>query len=484
MKGFIILLLLFSYSASSQFLENIAVSRGALAMSGGVGQLEILDSTIYTGCGSVSRFYFPNGGTSIANFFSFSGNDQGFINFAHQPQTRIGLLNYHPGFGYLLFNIFTIPYNDSLMTDFYDTNGNLLWSRSGVEKIMVPIGVTNDSFALGSNVYSDVAPLPHGLVSLDLRQGDVKTLSYEVISDSLERRYPGLGAFIGNTQGGLVDSSNIAHFVIRLYRKTDLKFFSFLYLSVDKDLNIVSADTAAINNAYYRFDRNYYYKIIENYDSLTQIANMTIDVYSSTKTFVHQFSIQQTNMPERHISSPVVNYHHGHLAIANRIVVSTAVGYGYYPRFQLIDTTGNVIYDHTLELDTIPQSRLVTEHLRLDDSLNLYFVASYADRISWYLGKITANGDIVNPLARPSEPLSNRFSVYPNPFSDVLRVDLLEKGNFTFKLYNLLGAKILERDFVDEMQQTISTDYLKPGLYIYIMEGQDGTVYRGEVLKV
>ena len=63
-------------------------------------------------------------------------------------------------------------------------------------------------------------------------------------------------------------------------------------------------------------------------------------------------------------------------------------------------------------------------------------------------------------------------------------MDLLEKGNFTFKLYNLLGAKILERDFVDEMQQTISTDYLKPGLYIYIMEGQDGTVYRGEVLKV
>ena len=104
MKGFIILLL-FSYSASSQFLENIAVSRGALAMSGGVGQLEISDSTIYTGCGSVSRFYFPNGGTSITNFFSFSGNDQGFINFAHQPQARIGLLNYHTGFGYLLFSI-------------------------------------------------------------------------------------------------------------------------------------------------------------------------------------------------------------------------------------------------------------------------------------------------------------------------------------------------------------------------------------------
>jgi hypothetical protein len=110
-------------------------------------------------------------------------------------------------------------------------------------------------------------------------------------------------------------------------------------------------------------------------------------------------------------------------------------------------------------------------------------VASYADRISWYLGKITANGDIVNPLATPSEPLSNRFSVYPNPFSDVLRVDLLEKGNFTFKLYNLAGEKILERDFINESQLTISTDYLKLGLYIYVMEGQDGTVYRGEILK-
>jgi hypothetical protein len=150
----------------------------------------------------------------------------------------------------------------------------------------------------------------------------------------------------------------------------------------------------------------------------------------------------------------------------------------------MLDTNGNTMYDKTLRLDTNRSSRFVPEHLRIDDSLNLYFVASSHHSHNWHLGKITANGDIVNPVRILSEPLPNRLRVYPNPFSDALQVDLLEKGDFTFKLYNLIGEKILESKFQEGRQQVkIPTQHLNTGLYIYEVNREDGTVEWDELLK-
>jgi hypothetical protein len=484
-----------AFSLNGQFLKGLNLNRGEPWTWGGVIQLELLDTGLYLGWHSVQRFNPMNGDRTIANYYSFEGNDLGHTIFPNQSMALGGGLGFLPGFGFTRSNVFRYPNNDSLVMDFYDPQGNLQWSRSGMERSGISIiGVTNDSFAVGSSS-SYWTPDP-GIVKLDLRQGDISVLTFEAILDSLNNTYPGAQFWnLYFAEGGIMDTNGLTHFLLNTFDSLSYPE-RMIEITVDSDLKILFTDTTRIVNRsgrkinYFEFDHDYYYQINESYDSINEISNMTVGVFSKSKSPIHSFSFQQMNVPEPFLMWPILAYHNGYLGVATRGIIatpdefdSTRLVYGYYSRFLMLDTNGNTMYDKTLRLDTNRYSRFVPEHLRMDDSLNLYFVASSHSSQNWYLGKITANGDIVNPLARPSEPLSNRFFVYPNPFSDVLRVDLLEKGNFTFKLYNLLGAKILERDFVDEMQQTISTDYLKPGLYIYIMEGQDGTFYRGEILK-
>jgi len=475
-------------SLNGQFLKGPDLNRGEPWTWGGVSQLELLDTGLYLGWYSVQRFNPINGDRTIANYYSFEGNDLGYKVFPNQPMALGGGLEFLPGFGFARSNVFRYPNNDSLVMDFYDPQGNLQWSRSGLERSGISIiGVTNDSFAVGSSS-SYWAPDP-GIVKLDLRQGDISVLTFETILDSLDKTYPGAQFWnLYFAEGGIMDTNGFSHFFLNTFDSLSYPE-RMIEITVNTDLNILFTDTTRIVNRsgrkinYFEFDHDYYYQINESYDSINEISNMTIAVFSKSKSPIHTFSFQQMNVPEPFLMWPILDYHNGYLGVATRGIMTSRHGYGYYSRFLMLDTNGNTMYDKTLRLDTNRSSRFVPEHLRIDDSLNLYFVASSHHRHNWHLGKITANGDIVNPLRILSEPLSNRLRVYPNPFSRLLRVDLLAKGDFTFKLYNLLGAKILERDFVDERQQTISTDYLKPGLYIYVMEGQDGTLFSGEVLK-
>lgn len=200
----IIILALFPSVLSGQFLRSIDLNRGMPWTWGGVTQLELLDTAIYIGCHTSQRFNPLDGDKTIANYYGFSGTDLGFSVFPNQAQALGGGLRFLPGYGFTRSNVFKHPFNDSLVMDFYDLDGNLQWSRSGMERAgMSLIGVTSDSFAMGSSS-SSFTPNP-GIIKLDLRQGDISVLTFTDILDSLNSFYPS-GNFqnLYFAQGGII----------------------------------------------------------------------------------------------------------------------------------------------------------------------------------------------------------------------------------------------------------------------------------------
>lgn len=181
------------------------------------------------------------------------------------------------------------------------------------------------------------------------------------------------------------------------------------------------------------------------------------------------------------------------MAIASREIIavpdrfdSTSFTYSYYSRFMLLDSNSTVLFEKNLRIDTNKYSRFVPEYILLDDSLNLYFIASYNDRLQWYLGKITAAGGIVNPLSHFSVPASQRhgLELYPNPFSDELQLVTTARGDHHLKLYSLSGKLVLETQLTAKNQAKLNTAKLEPGLYIYQVQNvESGEIQRGKILK-
>lgn len=491
---FIFLGLMFSFpSLSAQFLHRIDLSRGLPWTWGGATQLEILDSGIYVGCHTTKRFYPIDGEKTIANYYDFTGNDLGYKVFPNQPQALGGGLRFLPGFGFIRSNVFKHPFNDSLVMDFYDLQGNLQWSRSGMERAGLSImGVTTDSIAIGSTAsYYTANP---GIVKLDLQQGNVMLFPFTSLVDSLNSFAPYLDMqFIGLLRGGILDSNDNLHFV---FHKDDSLGYAMLHINVtmSRDFNLVSIDTSHITkrtlkwNDYYCFDNNHFYHVKEDFDTLNNVSNYSVKVFSQSKSFVHRFTFSQSNAPEPFLASPEFFYNRGHLAVASREIIatplqydSTRFNYGYYSRFRLLDTNGNTLYDKTMRLDTNRTSRFVTEHIKMDDSLNVYFIASYDDRFDWYLGKVTASGAIVNPLSYFSAPASqgDGFNLYPNPFQSSIQIETSKVGDYQLKLYSLDGQLVEKWQMENKQFFTFNTENILPGIYLYRLERKD----TGKVLQ-
>lgn len=69
------------------------------------------------------------------------------------------------------------------------------------------------------------------------------------------------------------------------------------------------------------------------------------------------------------------------------------------------------------------------------------------------------------------EILTNKLSLYPNPFSDMVTVNYLlkEPGELNVKIFNLLGKKIMDRNYqggIGENQIQMNLGYLGSGIYI------------------
>lgn len=268
-----------------------------------------------------------------------------------------------------------------------------------------------------------------------------------------------------------------------------------VYLTIDSDFNISATDTVLLNysslkrmNPYFNFDEHYFFKINENFDSVNNIANFSVEVFSDLNTRVDSFFYGQNNVPEEYLARPRLFYKNNHLAIASREIIavpdrfdSTSFTYSYYSRFMLLDSNSTVLFEKNLRIDTNKYSRFVPEHILLDDSLNVYFIASYNDRFDWYLGKVTASGAIVNPLSYFSAPASqgDGFNLHPNPFQSSIQIETSRAGNYQIKLYNLSGQLVEKWQAKNKQSFTFNTENIVPGLYLYRLERKD----TGEILQ-
>jgi len=73
--------------------------------------------------------------------------------------------------------------------------------------------------------------------------------------------------------------------------------------------------------------------------------------------------------------------------------------------------------------------------------------------------------------------------VFPNPTSDVLRIQSVENEIVRVRLFSTLGHKVLHQE-IKNMETNISTKEIAPGIYWLDIGFQDGSSYTEKILKV
>jgi hypothetical protein len=86
------------------------------------------------------------------------------------------------------------------------------------------------------------------------------------------------------------------------------------------------------------------------------------------------------------------------------------------------------------------------------------------------------------PTGTPNYFLQGRISVYPNPCSDLLTINLKsEAGTCIFSLFDLTGRKIMQEEFSAYCK--INTSMLNSGVYFYELRDSNRVLQRGNVVK-
>ena len=81
-----------------------------------------------------------------------------------------------------------------------------------------------------------------------------------------------------------------------------------------------------------------------------------------------------------------------------------------------------------------------------------------------YILKVDSNG-LITGISNPPDADAKKNSVYPNPGSEILNIETsLKQG--TLCLYDLSGRLVLTTE-VDAGKNSINTQNVKPGLYIF-----------------
>ena len=79
------------------------------------------------------------------------------------------------------------------------------------------------------------------------------------------------------------------------------------------------------------------------------------------------------------------------------------------------------------------------------------------------------------------ESQKSKYSLYPNPSSDYIKIDLGDKKlNYTFKLYDACGKML--KSTVVKSNQAIDIHYLESGVYFYVIE-VDQELFEGKFIK-
>ena len=93
------------------------------------------------------------------------------------------------------------------------------------------------------------------------------------------------------------------------------------------------------------------------------------------------------------------------------------------------------------------------------------------DRIDYYL----LNDVIIGPQGITSYTNTANFSIYPNPVSDQLNINLINKGANTIKIMNIMGAEVYSTVVDGKDHCTIDLSNLPAGMYIVNVSNSTGT---------
>lgn len=101
------------------------------------------------------------------------------------------------------------------------------------------------------------------------------------------------------------------------------------------------------------------------------------------------------------------------------------------------------------------------------------------DRIDYYL----LNDVIIGPQGITSYTNTANFSIYPNPVSDQLNINLINKGINTIKIMNIMGAEVYSIVVEGKDHCTIDLSNLPAGMYIVNVSNSTGTSAKKIVKK-
>ncbi|MCX6350286.1 MAG: T9SS type A sorting domain-containing protein [Bacteroidetes bacterium] len=68
------------------------------------------------------------------------------------------------------------------------------------------------------------------------------------------------------------------------------------------------------------------------------------------------------------------------------------------------------------------------------------------------------------------------FTFYPNPVKDYLNIKFKERGNYTVRIYNIVGVKVREEKTHDNDLIKINLSEISKGMYFISYEPGDGKV--------
>lgn len=80
------------------------------------------------------------------------------------------------------------------------------------------------------------------------------------------------------------------------------------------------------------------------------------------------------------------------------------------------------------------------------------------------------------------EPLSQGIKFYPNPMTDKSIIEFEDPISFTFSLYNLQGQLVTQRKVANSKTMEINRGNLEPGIYLYTVVMEDGSVSQGKLV--
>ena len=77
-------------------------------------------------------------------------------------------------------------------------------------------------------------------------------------------------------------------------------------------------------------------------------------------------------------------------------------------------------------------------------------------------------------ITNTNNPIFDQVRISPNPFKEIIYIDNPTEKHLRYKLYNGLGERIMKEDSTNDRQVSINTSILVSGIYLLLIEGENG----------